>query len=429
MNTGMTTGRKLLLFVGIPLLIISVIVGILMMSRDKTSDQATGTTGNTQEGTGDNQKNPGGSQGVSASTFLQDYSGKCDENAKPVFSHSPLAIDKMSHIVPMGQMMDGHVTPTDHVYIAPLNQNAADNTYDIVMPADGKIVEVGRMPAQYIGDRSEQKVAVDDFRITVSFSCKYFAIFIHAHKLGDALAKAVGDLPAGQNKQVDVSLKAGELIAKLGGAPVDLTMLDTDSQLKGFITPSLYAGERWKIHTIDPFDVYTGTLKAQLEAKSLRSVAPLAGKIDYDKAGALIGNWFQEGTNGYAGASQDRYYDGHLSIAPHHIDPAGIIYSTGNWAGKAKQLTIKGTFDPATITAASGLTKFEVIEVSMTQANGQAFSPSAQSKGMKVSTTGTVVGTVLVQVQAGEKVKVEQFPGKTADQVTAFTSAAKTYER
>ncbi len=418
----MSTGRKLLLFVGIPLLVIIVIVAVIMMGRNKTSNQTTGTSQ-------DAQNNPGGSHGVSTSSFLQDYKGKCDEDAQPVFSHSPLAIEKMGYIVPMGQMLDGHVTPTDHVYVAPNNPQAADNTFDIVMPADGKIFEVSRMPAEYIGDRDQQKVAVDDFRITASFSCKYFAIFIHVHKLSDTLAKAAGDVTAGQSKQVNVPLKAGELIAHLGGSTFDLTMLDTDSELKGFISPELYQGEKWKIHTISPFDVYTGTLKADLEAKSLRSIAPLGGKIDYDKADALIGNWFREGTNGYAGASMDRYYDGHLAIAPHHIDPTATIYSTGNWGGKAKQLAVKGAFDPATITAASGITKFEVIEVSLTLPNGQAFSPTNQSKGMKVSTTGTVVGTVLVQVQAGEKLKIEQFVGKTADQVTAFTSAAQTYER
>ncbi len=421
MNTGMSTGRKLLLFVGIPLLVIIVIVAVIMMGRNNTSNSGTGTNTQTDK--------PGGSKGVSKSSFLQDYQGKCDEDAQPVFSHSPLAIDKMGYIVPMGQMLDGHVTPTDHVYVAPNNPQAADNTFDVVMPADGKIFEVSRMPAEYIGDRDQQKVAVDDFRITASFSCKYFAIFIHVHKLSDKLAAAAGDVTAGQSKQVNVSLKAGELIAHLGGSTFDLTMLDTDNQLTGFISPELYQGEKWKIHTISPFDVYTGALKADLEAKSLRSIAPLGGKIDYDKAGALIGNWFREGTNGYAGASLDRYYDGHLAIAPHHIDPTATIYSTGNWGGKAKQLAVKGTFDPASITAASGLTKFELIEVSLTLSNGQQFSPTSQSKGMKVSTTGTVVGTVLVQVQADEKLKVEQFVGKTTDQVTAFTSAAQTYER
>ena len=40
-----------------------------------------------------------------------------------------------------------------------------------------------------------------------------------------------------------------------------------------------------------------------------------------------------------------------------------------------------------------------------------------------------MVGVVLLEVQSGEKLKVETFVGKTANQVDGFTSAAIMYER
>lgn len=425
--------KSLLLKIGVGVLVVVLLVIIAVLVKGRShgdpsvaNDRAINEANSKQSNQSNNQSQT--TQASSSSTFAGQYP-TCDKNAKPVFSHSPLAIDKMGSIVPLGQMSDGHVTPTDHVYVAPVDSNVADNTYDVVMPADGKIVGIGRMPSQYIGDKTGQTLAQDDYNIHVSFSCRYFAIFIHLHKLSPTLQTAIGELPAGQSKQLDVPLKAGELIAHIGGTSFDWTMLDTDTKLAGFISPKLYEGESWKIHTISPFDVYSGELKSQLEAKSLRTVAPLGGKIDYDKAGALVGNWFKEGTNGYSGASQDRYYDGHLSISPHHFTPDTIVYSTGNWQGKAKQVAVVGTFKPESITAESGVTKFEVAEMQMGMSDGSAFSGGNYKKGIKVTNTGTFVGTVMVEVMAGEKLKVEQFPGKKASEVSAFTSAAINYVR
>jgi hypothetical protein len=397
-------------------------VGVYMAMNRQGQDR--------QQGNGGSQSNAGGSREAKSDDFAKQYGGNCDKSANPKFTTSPLALDKMASIEPLGKTSDGHVTPVDHVYIAPIDQNAADNTYDVVMPADGRIVDVGRMPAQYVGDKSDVKLAPDDFRITIAFSCRYYGILIHVHKLSDTLAKAVGTIEESKTKQVSVDLKAGELIAHLGGNPFDLTMVDTETTLPGLLTPSLYQGEPWKIHSVDPISLFTGEVKTALEAKSLRTTAPFGGKFDWDKKGALIGNWFKVGTKGYQGDSPDRYWDGHLSIAPNHIDPNAIIYSTGNWQGKAGQYVVKGDFDPATVTASSGVTKIEIIDAEYSLADGGQFSGGQFKRGMKLATTSDkVVGTVLLQVQDGEKLKVEQFPGKTAAQVTDFTSAAATYER
>jgi hypothetical protein len=362
------------------------------------------------------------------SEFARQHLQGCQDR-KISFTHAPVPVDQMGYIIPMGQMSDGHVTPTDHVYVAPLNQNAADNTTDVVMPADGKIIGVGAMPAQYIGDKNQQ-VAPEDHRVIVQHNCQYVSIFIHVHQLSEKVQGAIGDkLKPNENKQLALELKSGEKIGKIGGNPVDWTLADAKTKLTGFITPDLYKQESWKIHTIDPIAIYTGTLKDQLVAKSLRTSQPFGGKIDYDKRGALIGNWFREGTNGYQGASQDRYYDGHLAVAPHHIDPTATIVSLGNWQGKAAQLVAKaGAADPMIVTSANGPVKYELADISMAASNGSQLS-GMLVKGAKVILTGPTKGTVLFQVLDGEKLKVERFPGKTAAQVSGFTASAETYVR
>lgn len=380
------------------------------------------------------QKKDGGGKSTSKvdrnNAFLQQYGQNCDNVPTPTFSNSPVATDQIRFIQPMGAMMDGHVTPTDHVYVSPLNPKAADNSYNVVMPADGKIVQVGAMPASYIGDMAGQTVAPEDHRIVVSFNCRYFAIFIHVHQLSDAIKAEVGEIAPNENKQLNLSLKAGEPIGKIGGNPVDWTMVDVQTTLKGFITPSNYEREPWKIHSIDPFSVYTGNLREQLEAKSLRSKAPLGGKIDYDKAGALIGNWFKTGTNGYEGASQDRYYDGHLAVVPDYIDPDTTIVSIGNWEGKARQFVVRGDVDPSKATKANSPVKYELTSIRYITPEGADWNAmGGLVKGLKLSQDEPVIGTILFEVQDGNKIKIQKFPGKTADQVSAFDANAQTYER
>jgi hypothetical protein len=416
---GSANHRRLMIFAGVAVVVLLGGVAAAWQLRDRSEGPRTDSAANQPKSQNSNNSQVD-------DQFTHDYLKGCEDRAVS-FSHSPVPLDQLRHIVPMGQMSDGHVTPTDHVYLAPTNQQAADNSYDVVMPADGTVTMVAAMPSQYIGD-SQQQTAVEDHRLAIAHNCRYVSIFIHVHQLSDALKAAVGKVEPNTSKPVSIKLKAGDKLGRIGGNPVDWTLADAKTKLSGFITPGLYKQEPWKIHTIDPISVYSGAVKSQLIAKSLRTVEPYGGKIDYDKPGALIGNWFQKGTNGYSGASQERYWDGHLSIVPDHIDPAGTIVSIGNWQGKAKQQAVKGTVNPATVTAGSGPVKYELTDLTY-QVNGQPWTGGQQVRGMKLSPTGPTRGTILVQVLAGEKLKVETFPGKAAAQVSGFTAAAKEYER
>lgn len=359
--------------------------------------------------------------------FGTDYSQDCQDR-DVAFTSPPMRMQDIGYIRPLGAMLDGHVTPTDHVYVTPVNPNVADNTYPVLMPADGKVVEVGRMPDQYIGDRQGVQLPQEDHRIVMSFSCRYYAIYIHVHKLADAVKAQLGELKPNENRTISVDLKAGDTVGYIGGSSFDWTPVDTQTTLAGFISPELYSREAWKVHTVSPFDLYTGELKTQLEAKSLRAVAPIGGKIDYDQPGKLIGNWFRQGTNGYAGSNQERYWDGHLAVVPDYINPSYTIVSIGNWAGSAKQFVVKGAADPAAV-GEGALVKYELAQFSYVGANGQPSQNTGAKDQRPMPINNTVEGTLLLQVQAGEKLKIEKFPGKTASQVNGFTAAAETYER
>lgn len=364
---------------------------------------------------------------VQKGDFASQYA--CD-NREVAFTSPPLKMEDLGYIRPMGAMLDGHVTPTDHVYVGPINSSAADNTYPVLMPSDGKVVQVGRMPDQYVGDRSGMSLPQDDHRIIITHNCRYSSIYIHVHKLSDAVKKQVGDIKPSENKDISLDLKAGDVVGYIGGSTFDWTAVDNKTKLTGFITPDLYKNESWKINSVSPFDLYSGSLKAQLEAKSIRTVPPIGGKIDYDQPGKLIGSWFRSGTNGYSGANQERYWDGHLSVVPDYIDPSYSIVSIGNWEGSAAQFAVRGRDNPADITPQKGMVTFELIKLNYTSDDGNRQQGNGvPSKGLHPDINGTFAGTIAFKVESGEKLKVEKFPGKTAAQVTAFTSAVQTYER
>ena len=413
--------KKLLVIVAVVILLL--IAGIVYAFTKKSSNTNTDT-----RNTRGSSRTSDTSKSAAGSAFMQQYGQGC-KSRNVTFSSAPMKMDDLAYIRPLGAVSDGHVTPTDHVYIGPPNPAAADNTYPVLIPADGIITDVSAMPAQYIGDRAGQKVAPEDHRIVISHSCRYFSIYIHIHKLSDKLQAAVGTLQPNESKKANLELKAGEVVGYIGGSTFDWTPIDTSKRLKGFITPSLYEGESWKIHTVSPFDLYTGDLKSQLEAKSLRSVAPLGGKIDYDQPGKLIGNWFRQGTKGYSGESgSGRYWDGHLSIAPDYIDPTSTVVSIGNWMGSAKQFVVSGSVDPSRVTVGDGLVKYELKRLNYVTDSGGS-TGNNPTKGMHPSQDSELEGTIALQVLTGEKLKVETFPGKTSSAVQGFTSAAQTYDR
>lgn len=428
--------NKVLLGCAIGVAVLLVAGGAYALST-RTSDRKNGDTKVTETEEAHRSASPEeqGSQSTpnpSESLFLSQNGQNCVD--RPVtFTSAPLATDKLGYLEPMGKVLDGHVTPTDHMYVHPNDPRAADNAFTAIMPADGVITNIAAMPSQYIGDTNQQ-TAADDHRITIMHSCRYFSILIHVHKLDPALTAVVGTLQPNTSKNVAIELKAGAAIGGIGPAGVDWTLVDTETRLTGFITPSLYEGESWKIHSIDPLSVYTGDTKTKLEALSMRSVAPFGGKIDLDKPGALVGNWFREGSGGYSGTNKDnggRYWDGHLAIVPDYVDPSTTVVSIGNWSNDtASQFAVKGTADPAAVTTATGPVKYELIKLNYLTASGAGWSGNEPfAKGIRVSQSGAVAGTILFQVLDGEKLRVEKFVGKTAAQVTGFTSAAQTYYR
>jgi hypothetical protein len=350
--------------------------------------------------------------------------GQCTGVGSKPLTHAPMNASDVSVIDPMGLMIGGHVTPVDHEYYYGVNQSAPINTYPVYADADGTIAAV-----EYSSSNGPNPA----WWVTIAHSCT----FLSNYNLMTSIAPAVkAALPKGwgpnSNGGVHIPVKSGQLIGYVGNQSLDFQVWNTDVTLKGFLNPTAYNnGDAWKVNTVAPLDYFTAAVKSQILPLYNRTAAPRDGKIDYDVNGEAVGNWFLQGTNGYAGGNTNNgsgaYYAGHLALAYDSLDPAALTFSIGNWQGQPNQFSVTGNIDWTKITPTSGVVKVELATRVWLSASGQPWNGQL-SPGVKL-TAGPVQGTALLQMTGKQTMKVEVFPGKTPDQVSGFDSSAQTYNR
>jgi hypothetical protein len=232
---------------------------------------------------------------------------------------------------------------------------------------------------------------------------------------------------------VNIPIKAGQEIGRIGGQTLDWAVYNTEITLPGLLIPQHYDREPWKIHTdYKSLDYFVEPYKTEFYALLARSVEPRIGKIDYDLDGKLPGNWFLEDTNWYAGKeSVTQYWGGHLAIVPDYIDPSMWHFSIGNWLGQPRQFGIVPGRDPNRLEPKGGAITFDLQATEYFDADtGQKWeSNQGPVKNPKLRLIGSILGSVRLELIEKRKLKVDIFPGKKASEVTGFTSDAKIYER
>ena len=230
-------------------------------------------------------------------------------------------------------------------------------------------------------------------------------------------------LVPGQPHSVRIPVKAGQIIGKVrGGFTFDFALVDTTVTNQGFILPDQFLKrDPHKLHVVDPFDYIDEPLRAKLLSFNARTRKPWGGRIDFDIDGKLVGNWYREGTGGYAGLNRRwDYWVGHLTFAYHHIDPSQIIISIGDVDGKARQFAVRGNSpDPAEIGPTAGFVKYRLVAPNVDSRTGKPYA-NVQER---------FFGTLLVQLVEDRQLKFEIFPDRQADQVLGFTAAVRMYQR
>ena len=214
---------------------------------------------------------------------------------------------------------------------------------------------------------------------------------------------------------------------------MDFGVYDYEIELPGLINPDAYAErEPWKIHTVDPFQYFPKEISAALLAKTIRAVEPRAGKIDYDVAGTLSGNWFEQDTNWYDGINQRKYWEGHLSIAPHQIDPSLWRIGIGFLDVDDNNFIIAGEDDPVRVGTSSGPVTYELHRYMVyipEKPEKQWWRESYEGEVFGVKVHSDLVGTVLLDLSEQGQLKVEVFLGQSSGEVKEFTEKARIYQR
>ncbi len=357
---------------------------------------------------------------------LGDWTAGCTSKDRVTLTHTPMDFADISTVAPMGLTAGAHVTPIDHLYYYPKGKDR--DAAAVYAMADGFIVDISERTQNVDSGTSK----AGEFRIVMQHSCQTISYFDLMTSLDPAIMKQWKSSKLG----VRIPIKAGQVVGRVGGQSLDTAVYNMDLTLHGFIHPAMYAAEPWKVHTDDFFSYFDEPLRGQFLALNPRKIMPYSGKIDYDQPGKLIGNWFVEGTHGYAGpdpkakvgSSGHGYWDGHLSIHYAAIDGKSIIVSIGRFGaeGQAQAFAVKdNTPDPATIDTSSGLVKYDLIQTAQGGPSPDGDKQDHNAPPAQVR----IMGVALFQVLGGEKLKVEVIPGKTAADVSGFSGSAKTYER
>ncbi len=365
------------------------------------------------------------------------------EEKDVVFGVSPIDVDQISAVEPQGELTgfySGHITPGDHVGFQYDPAGPARNVYAL---ADGYLKRVERQPSSQGFGTS---VDVKNYHLYFEYSCSLFGSYVHVTELDPAVASAdqrLQELNSGPHPDNTTSLypnipvKAGQLIGQAEAfGLLGMLTVDTAVTLSGFVTPSLYEGEPWKIHSVPPFDYFAEPLRDQLLSKNPRTIEPIGGKIDFDVDGTLAGNWFLDGAGysnnderGWCGDYYCPYWNTHLAFVYDFVDPDQVRVSIGYDSGLYPQgpYGVKGNSpNPTAVSVESGLVALELVDLENRDAE---FGIATFGKPLITRGTDNVVGVMLVQMLDDRSVKMEIIPGVTASQGLGFSDAATVYQR
>lgn len=343
-------------------------------------------------------------------------SNKCQGTDKLTFTHLPMNPDDFGFLIPYGDVIGGHVTPIDHQYFTPAKYNSPRDSYPVYAMADATITDI----QPRTNDRGTE------YRFVFTHSCTSLYYYDLVTSLSGKVKEAYG-----KHEDINIPVTAGDQIGAIGGQTLDFALWDTTKPLTGFINPASYDGEDWKMYTADPFPSYTLQLRALLTERDPRTAQPIAGKIDHDIDGKLVGNWFVSDSGGYSGTGpRDGYWKTHLSITPNVYDPSVFIISLGDFGGQALQfIAIGNTPNPAGVGVDTGLVKYDLTKYQYVKTDGSKWDNMAVTKNPKPVPSSGNEGCLLVQLTAARSLKAESFVKQSCSLVAGFDSSAKTYER
>lgn len=358
-------------------------------------------------------------------------SAKCTGSGSVKFVDSPMRIEDIKLLTPYGNVIGAHITPIDHMYFEPKDRSLGRDVYEVRAMQDAVIFDIQPRDRSVETNEAQSR----DWRVDMAHTCTFTSYFDLLTSLAPDIEKEWAITEGGRKAYWEgIPVKAGQLIGYVGAQTLDFGVYDYEVQLPGFINPSAYAQlEPWKIHTVDPFQYFPDATRNALLGKMIRKIEPRAGKIDHDVDGALAGNWFQLDTNWYDGINQRMYWEGHLSVAPHEIDPTLWRIGVGFLDREDNHFIIVGEHNPSDVISMDKPVSYELkrymVHISSQPDKKWWIDPYSENDVYGVKIFQDFAGSVLLQLQEDGLLKLEVFLGEREEGVDGFTDSSRLYQR
>jgi len=327
------------------------------------------------------------------------------------FTVVPLEARTFNEITPMGHMnLPQHPIPTS---AGGFSFSSNGYSQPVKAPADGVITAI-RYTHVYSPDRTK---SFPDYAVRIYHTNTFMTWYDHLSAIDEAILAETGTLKEGWTKTY-VSVKAGDVFGKTAASPeqvVGLGMYAYDKEKTlDFINPEKYGP--FGAHAVFAFDYFRKDIRDQLFTYIKRTAEPRGGKIDFDVAGTLSGNWIVEGSNVISSPDPWNYW---LAFVYDMYYPESRRISIGVELGK-------------TINKSNGILTQPVEGRAYTEATISSgpvvYKLADATEGMNsVPSTSDIEYTLLAQVVEENKIKVELFDGNIDS--PSFTGSEIIYTR
>ena len=308
---------------------------------------------------------------------------------EPKLEICPLNLAEIRSIIPLGNLnpRGGHVFPTDHIYL----DYGHRESLPVRAPASGRVFAIRGQTG-------------DDFKIEVQVDRRF--------------SYYVGHVVPVEGLSVSSTVESGEVIGYTSGRSLlDLGCVDSEVMLKGYVNPARYPDST--LHCVSPLKLYDDPLRSLLYAKVVRGSADKDGRIDYDIAGRLVGNWFLESLSvAESSRGSPETWAKQLAFAYDVCLPSVRCVSIGGTVAPAGLYRLSAVSpDPVEVSVKSGPAKLILTD---------PLPQDADSSHRKSTSTG---GVLLVQMLTPSRVKVEFSLTQSEEGEMGFTASARIYVR
>ena len=282
------------------------------------------------------EKSPEDKPPVSRKTGLPE----CDH--KPLFTISPIDIDHILGIVPLGNLNPpSHTFPTDHIYFHITREEGADRP-DLI-----NLYSPGDLTVTMVSASEHVEAGFTDYNIFLKPCEEITVMFYHASSLaedifGDTFSftdwtlgseyTTGGETYRLWSREFNIQVKAGDILGTVGGNPgqwaLDLGVYDQRHHSEMMANPKRWSQIRYQF-AVCPLSFYEeGPVLDQLwelvQRDKIEGDTTPCGVVLQDILGTAQGCWFlSKITSTYP-------EDPHLALVRSNVHPSYAVLSVGN---------------------------------------------------------------------------------------------------